>query len=95
MKLKNYITESKSWNTGDWIVQKRSGENEFGIVVEILKNGSAKAITCDDAGSAASIKSIKGWYPNPVAVLKNEVPLSIVRKITNKLFKSKYSDILK
>jgi hypothetical protein len=71
----------KQFEIGSWIVQNRSNEDEYGLVVGIFKNGSARAIV--SSGTAAKLASTKGWYPVPRQIEEKDVP----KKIRDKIFK--------
>lgn len=92
MKLQSYLTEAK-FKVGDWLKQERRSETEYGIVIDIMKNGAAKVISIDDDRQVAKINSTKGWFPVPVPIKVLEVPEGLFKKIEKKIKKTKYSNM--
>lgn len=90
MKLRQYLTEAK-WIIGQWLKQERRSATEYGVVVEIMKNGAAKVISISDDRQVATINSTKGWFPVPTAIKVMEVPEGLFKKIEKKAKKTKYS----
>lgn len=84
-KIEKYLNES-TWKKGQWIVQNRKDENEYGILIDQLKNGSWSVITKSDysVGGNATKKSTSGWYPTPKLIDEKDVPSKIKEKILKK-----------
>ncbi len=84
-KIDGILNES-SWQSGMWVVQRRSGENEYAILVDQLKGGAWKGVSIDDDRMVAAKKSLANAYP-PFEELKDkkEIPQKLLNKIQKKL----------
>lgn len=84
--VNKYLNESEKLEIGDYIKQTGSDFESYGIIISKLKNGSfkAKVFTSYDGSFAgkATQKSLKGWFPAPVKINKNEIPEKILKKIS-------------
>lgn len=86
MKFYNFLNEEK-FNVGDWVIQKKSDYNIYGLLVAQLKNGGFKAIVGNDSDTkyiVPATKSTKNWYPQPIKVSEKDVPDKLFKKILDK-----------
>lgn len=85
-KIDGILNES-SWKKGQWIVQHRNDNNEYGILIDQLKNGSWSVVSKSDetVGGKATKKTTKGWYPAPEVIDVNKVPPKIKEKVLKKM----------
>ena len=74
-------------NIGDYIKQTGSDFETFGIITKQLKNGSfyAKVFTSHNGSMVGKAKqvSIKSWYPAPIEIEQNSIPVKILNKLNN------------
>ena len=84
-KINSLLNES-SFQKGQWIVQSRTDENEYGLLIDQLKNGGWSVISKSDerVGGQAKKGSTKGWYPVPEVIDVKQVPPKIKDKILQK-----------
>jgi len=83
--IDKYLGESDSdWKRGMWVAQRRSNENEYGILIDKTSKGWM-AVTIDDDRKIAAKKSIAHSYPPFVSLDKNEVPIKLMDKVFKKL----------
>lgn len=84
-KLSLYLNEKYKFEIGDYIKQKGSDYEAYGVIISHLKNGSCKAkvFMSYDGSTAgkAKQKSIKGWFPEPKKINKEEIPDKILKKL--------------
>ena len=84
MKIKDYLTESH-FDIGDYVKQTGSDYVAYAKIKEKLKNGSYKAMVFTSYDGKitgkAKIKSLKGWYPEPIKIKKESIPSKIISKI--------------
>ena len=64
--------------TGDYI--KQANTETIALVMEQLKNGSYKVLVHDWRGRVVQ-KTTSGWYPTPVVINREDIPLKIIKKI--------------
>jgi len=85
-KIDYIMNEKLTFNIGDYIMQKGSDFESFGVVTKELKNGSyyAKVFVSHDGSTAgkAKQKSLAGWFPIPVKIDKKKIPSKILKKLT-------------
>ena len=67
---------------GDYIRQENT--DSTALIFEKLKNGSFKAYVHDYRGRIV-IKSIRGWYPIPEIISKEDIPDKIMAKFNKYL----------
>jgi hypothetical protein len=84
--IEKYLGEAVSFEVGKWIVQRRTDDNEWALIVGQLKNKSWKVVSKSDerVGGNAASKTTSGWYPAPELVDEKEVPSKIKEKILKK-----------
>jgi len=86
MKFEKYLTEASEWKRGSWIVQRRSSDNEYAILVDQLKGDNWSVVSIDDDRMVAAKKTTKGWYPVPQVLKdKSEIPQKLLNKVQKKL----------
>jgi len=64
--------------TGDYI--KQDNTETIGLLLEQLKNGSFRVLVHDWRGRVVQ-KTTSGWYPEPVVINKESIPVKILNKI--------------
>lgn len=84
-KIDNFLNEASDWKPGMWVVQRRSGENEYALLVDKTKKGWL-AVTIDDDRMVPAKKSITNAYP-PFEPLKStkEIDKKLLNKVEKKL----------
>jgi hypothetical protein len=86
--FKEFAALNEGMSVGDWIYQRGSDFESWGILLEPQKNGGFKAAVFTSTGGSlagqAKMKSTKGWYPAPKVIKVDEVPDKVLKKIKDK-----------
>jgi len=84
MKFKEYLNE-ESFKIGDYVYQKGSDYELYGVITKQLKNGSFYASTYTSYNGSTSgkavQKSMKSWHPPAKKIDKNKIPSKILQKL--------------
>jgi hypothetical protein len=83
-RIDMFLNENSSWKRGMWVVQKRSGENEYALLVDKTKKGWM-GVTIDDDRMIAGKRSITNAYPPFEPIAYGDIPPKIESKVIKKL----------
>jgi hypothetical protein len=78
------LNESSDWQKGTWVVQRRSDENEYAVLVDKTKKGWM-GITIDDDRMIAGKRSLSNAYPAFETTTQGDVPPKLLAKVQKKL----------
>ena len=84
-KIDMLLNEAQ-WKVGQWVVQHRTDENDYGLLIDQLKNGSWSWIHKSDerVGGKAVKGSTKGAFPALELIDVSKVPPKIKEKVLQK-----------
>lgn len=71
---------------GDFVMQKAKDEdnNIYAIVIGEQVGGGSKVISIQPWRGIAKVDSTKGWFPAPVKIRKEDVPVKLLEKLEKK-----------